>query len=193
MKQPSLNLDLNPNEWAIIKNIIAMRANGDRLIILEDDFNSGYECTQCGGLGHTGKKCPHCRGTGLFKGRAEDGPCPDCRIGTDALAKSLGYVLCPLCNGQGSTIIIPDESKRRPPTGRVIAVGRDVTEFAVGNHVMYTNYTGTDFELMSGVKLRIMKQHDVMCEIKKFNKNASMQDGGMRDEIAQTGVTTQTK
>jgi co-chaperonin GroES (HSP10) len=179
---------LNPKEWAIIKETEALRAIGDRILVLEDEFKSGYECKACGGTGHTDVKCQFCNGTTLFKGQEDGGPCPDCQIGTSDGRKSLGYELCSVCNGKTGTIIVPDSSKRRPLTGVIISAGRLVTEFRIGQRVLYTNYTGTDFDVKGGIKLRVMRQHDVMCEYKQLKQSADIDEGGIRQEIENVGV-----
>jgi hypothetical protein len=53
---------------------------------------------------------------------------------------------------------------------------------------MYTNYTGTDF-VVAGVKLRIMRQHDVLCEHKQLSKKEKTpQSGAIREELLEAGV-----
>lgn len=184
------NHGLDPTQWAIIKETEALRAIGHRILVLEDEFKSGYECRSCGGSGHTDKICKYCNGTGLWRGKPDNGACADCEVGTSDGRKSLGYEICPECKGKTGVIIIPDSAKRRPLTGKVLSVGRDVTEFKVGTHVMYTNYTGTDFEILGGIKLRIMLDHDVMAEYKKLKISPSATEGSMRQELQDHGVAT---
>lgn len=188
---PDNNHGLDPSQWAVIKETEALRAIGHRILVLEDEFKSGYECKVCDGSGHTNEKCPHCKGTGMWKSRQDNGPCPDCEVGTSDGRKSLGYVLCPACKGKSGIIVIPDNAKRRPLTGVVLSVGADVKEFKVGTRVMYTNFTGTDFEVMGGIKLRIMLDHDVMAEYKKLQKiGPTVGEGTMRQELQDHGVAT---
>jgi len=185
--EPMLKFD-DPSEWAIIKETEALRAIGHRILVREDDFKSGYECKACDGKGHTNIKCFHCKGTGQFKGREDGGGCPDCEVGTSDGRKSFGYELCPTCKGLQSSIVIPDSAKRRPPTGVILSVGKDVTEFKVGDRVMYTNYTGTDFEVLGGIKFRIMLDHDVMCEYKKLKQAGSPSTGEIAKELSEVGI-----
>jgi co-chaperonin GroES (HSP10) len=184
------NETLDPNEWAIILETEALRANGSRLVVLEDEFKSGYECKDCDGKGHTDIKCKQCKGTAYHKGKEENGSCPDCEVGTSDGRKSFGYELCATCKGQQARLIIPDSAKRRPLTGRVISAGRKCTEFKVGDRVMFTNYTGTDFEIKGGVKIRIMLEDDVMCEHKKLKKGAASSYSGVIDaELSEAGIS----
>jgi len=179
---------LDPNEWAIIKESEALRAIGDRVLILEDEFRSGFECKTCLGKGHSDIKCKYCKGTGRYKGQDEGFACPDCEVGTSDGRKSFGYELCSACKGLQASIIVPDNSKRPSLTGRVISIGKDVTEFSVNDRVMYTNYTGTDF-IINGVRLRIMKQNDVLCEHKQLTKKEKTPTSGeIRKELQDVGV-----
>jgi co-chaperonin GroES (HSP10) len=157
-------------QWGIISDQTALRPIGDRILVLEDEFKSRYDCTACKGTGHTEEVCPYCLGTKRFKGKKDtDEICPDCTV-TGELNKTFGKVICPICKGRQGTIVVPDDSKKRPTTGKIIAVGSLVTEFNVGDNILFTNYTGQDFEV-DGFKLRIMRQHDVYCQRKALNKN----------------------
>jgi co-chaperonin GroES (HSP10) len=179
----------DPSEWAVFLETEALRAIGERILVLEDEFKSGYECKDCDGKGHTDVVCKFCKGRRTYKGLDDGGSCPDCEVGTSDGRKSFGYELCPTCKGQQARVIIPDSAKRRPLTGRILSIGRKVTEFKVGDRVMYTNYTGTDFEIKGGIKVRIMLQHDVMCEHKRLNKSmASPSSGIINKELSNVGV-----
>ena len=65
-----------------------------------------------------------------------------------------------------SGIIIPDSAKEKPLQGEVVAVGNgtkdEKMEIAVGDHVLYGKYSGTEVEL-EGVKYLIMRQSDVLA------------------------------
>jgi co-chaperonin GroES (HSP10) len=185
------HVTLDPAHWAIIKETEALRAIGHRILVLEDEFKSGYECKDCNGSGHTEEKCPHCFGTGMWKAKPDNGSCPDCEVGTSDGRKSLGFKICPTCKGRSGMIIIPDDAKRRPCTGVILSKGSEVTEFTVGSRVLYTNYTGTDFELLGGVKLRIMLDHDVMAEYKKLKKvSPSIGTGAITKDLQEHGIAT---
>lgn len=63
-------------------------------------------------------------------------------------------------------IIIPDTAKEKPLQGKVIAVGNGTKDeemvIAVGDHVLYGKYSGTELEL-EGEKYLIMRQSDVLA------------------------------
>ena len=65
-----------------------------------------------------------------------------------------------------SGIIIPDTAKEKPLQGEVVAVGNgtkdETMEVAVGDHVLYGKYSGTEVEF-EGVKYLIMRQSDVLA------------------------------
>lgn len=158
----------------------SMEAYNDRIVVLVDSYKSGRECSKCGGKGHLGVKCPYCLGTGTFKGKGEDS-CPDCTIGSGPLSKTLGHVACDLCSGQGtSSIIVPEDAEKRPTTGVITSVGwlchqiktpegyipRPVAScLAVGDRVIFTNFSGNEYELGSAKKkfvVRILKEAEVL-------------------------------
>lgn len=63
-------------------------------------------------------------------------------------------------------IIIPDTAKEKPLQGKVVAVGNGTKEeemvIAVGDHVLYGKYAGTELEF-EGEKYLIMRQSDVLA------------------------------
>ena len=176
-------------QLAIIGESEALRATGRRCLIREDDFKSGLECKACDGTGHTNVKCQYCKGTTFFKGELDQGPCPDCETGTQGVRKSSGYEVCSVCKGRSALIVIPDDSKRRPCTGVVISVGPDVTEWEIGMRVLYTNYTGTDFDMKGGVKIRVILEQDIMAEYKQYDSSPGVYQGGAQKEATDVGVT----
>lgn len=63
-------------------------------------------------------------------------------------------------------IIIPDTAKEKPLQGKVVAVGSGTKDeemvIAVGDHVLYGKYSGTELEY-EGEKYLIMRQSDVLA------------------------------
>ena len=63
-------------------------------------------------------------------------------------------------------IIIPDTAKEKPLQGKVVAVGNGTKDeemvIAVGDHVLYGIYAGTELEF-EGEKYLIMRQSDVLA------------------------------
>jgi RecJ-like exonuclease len=103
---------------------LTMEAHADRLIVVQDPFVSGYECTTCGGKNVRNEvsyvACSDCRGTGQRAISMSDSykKCSTC--------DGTGQVPCPDCDGKGGVIIVPDASERRPTTGTIVSVGDQI-------------------------------------------------------------------
>jgi co-chaperonin GroES (HSP10) len=102
---------------------LTMEAFNDRLLVIEDEFRSGYECPAC-----VGKKkikspeleelvCENCEGTGKSV-ISKEARCPRC--------KGSGRTLCEVCNGKGGVIVVAQASERRPTTGTVVSIGDSI-------------------------------------------------------------------
>lgn len=136
---------------------LKFRALGDRVIILEDEFKTGYECTHCGGTGKVA--CGDCGGTGTYKRGQVDIKCSQCRDGA---------VTCPECNGKGGLIVAPEIAQRRPTTGKVVSAGLECEVLKPGQSVMYSNFAGYVVDLARAgrtVTLRILHETEVLCEL----------------------------
>lgn len=134
---------------------LTFSAKGDRIIIREDEFKTGYECTRCGGA--TAVSCDACTGTGLSP-TTKHARCSTC-AGTKK-------VICPQCEGKGGLLIAPETSQRRPTTGVIVSVGPTCKDSHVGDGVMYSNFAGYVVDLAdagSPVTLRILHETEVLC------------------------------
>jgi co-chaperonin GroES (HSP10) len=138
-------------------------ARGDRVLIQEDEFKSGYECTVCGGSGKA--PCEACGGSGSSATVAE-ARCATC--------EGSGSYTCSQCNGKGGLLIAPDVSQRRPTTGTIVSVGPGIwqhgvfvpNELQVGERVLYSNFAGYVIDLDRAgkkVTLRILHEPEVLC------------------------------
>src|SRR4029077_11404577 len=114
-----------------------MEAFNDRLLVIEDEFRSGYECTtclgkmkvpcaKCGARGYA--VCDNCRGSGQSM-LAPGARCTLCtgvgKLLCDVCAGNK-VVTCAACEGRGVAeggIVIPEASERRPTTGVVVSTG----------------------------------------------------------------------
>jgi co-chaperonin GroES (HSP10) len=135
---------------------IGFIALGDRVIILEDDFRSGYECKTCGGHGNV--KCTECD-----NGKSRLNPEMKCKNCTGAL-----HVVCPDCGGKGGLIVIPDQNKRRPSTGLIVSAGELCKVLTEGENVVYSNFAGIDIDLnIEGreVTVRILHETEVLSKV----------------------------
>lgn len=183
----------DPKFWGIINahtpTPLALRPIGLRILILEDPFKSRYECKTCKGKGHTNETCPQCLGKKYIASKldGEESTCPSCTFrGERNIA--YGKVFCPDCNGSGGILIIPDDSKKPPTTGTVLAVGDGVLQFKPGDRVLYSNYTGSKFE-MDGCTIRLCMEHEVYCEVRSMSKS-SVSEENPAQELSTVGMPT---
>lgn len=135
---------------------IKFRALGDRLIVQEDEFKSGYECPDCEGHGTT--QCTDCNGTGVSP-RVPEARCRVC--------EGKGNAVCQTCQGKGGSIIVPDVSQRRPTTGVIVSAGPN-TRLHEGQSIMYSNFSGYVIDLERAgrkVTLRVIHESEALCEL----------------------------
>jgi RecJ-like exonuclease len=108
---------------------MTMEAHADRLLVVQDPFVSGYECTTCGGKNVVNEvsyvSCEDCKGRGTHlvtsvAAREEfiEKKCSTC--------SGKGAIPCPACEGKGGLIVVPDASERRPTTGTIASVGDQI-------------------------------------------------------------------
>jgi len=128
-------------------------ALGDRVLIEEDPFRSGYECSKCGGLGKIA--CDNCGGTRTRNGKK----CSIC-------ADTDGSLTCPECSGKGGLIVTPDIAQRRPTSGTVKSAGRKCKYLKPGDSVLYSNFAGYVVDLNRAgtpVTLRILHETEILA------------------------------
>ena len=65
-----------------------------------------------------------------------------------------------------SGFYVPDSAKEKPQIGAVVAVGKEVKEVKVGDHVVYSQYK-PDQVKVDGDELMIMKEEDVLAIAKQ--------------------------
>lgn len=127
-------------------------ALGDRVLIEEDPFRSGYECTTCEGKCRV--KCPSCHGT---QAKENGKKCSECEE---------GRILCPSCGGKGGIIVTPDIAQRRPTSGTVVSAGRKCKWLSPGDSVLYSNFAGYVVDLNRAgepVTLRILHETEILA------------------------------
>jgi co-chaperonin GroES (HSP10) len=133
-------------------------ACGDRVVIREDEFRSGYECTQCNGA--TKIVCTNCEGTGHSKVNSH-ARCSECHGETS--------ITCPTCQGKGGLLVVPEASERRPSSGQIMSAGEGCQLFTVGEDVLYSNFAGQTIDLERAgitVTIRILHEKEILCRIR---------------------------
>lgn len=139
-------------------------ALGDRILIKEDEFKSGYECQHCAGAGK--HPCVECKGVGSH----------DVTLGQYGVAKKCshctgtGQVTCSECKGKGGLLIAPETSQRRPTTGTIVSLGPDCKHLSLNQSVLYSNFAGYVVDLSvadrtAPVVLRILHESEVLCAL----------------------------
>lgn len=148
-----LSTELNqPNIFAI--GNLKFKALGDRLILEEDPFRSGYECQRC--EGRCKVACDDCHGTQTKDNGKKCSVCSD------------GFVRCPECGGKGGTLIAPDTAQRRPTSGTVRSVGPSCKELKLGDTVLYSNFAGYVVDLARAggtITLRILHETEILAQM----------------------------
>src|SRR6516225_8505324 len=137
---------------------VKFAASGDRLLIVEDKFRSGYECRTCEGTGKLA--CTECGGTGSYFRGDHKFKCSSC--------EGTGVIVCLVCKGKGGTLVVPETSQRRPSTGKVVSVGEKVKHFAVGESVLYSNFAGHAMDIPMGgetIVLRILHESELLAVV----------------------------
>jgi chaperonin GroES len=61
---------------------------------------------------------------------------------------------------------VPDSAKEKPQMGEVVAVGKEVKEVKVGDHIVYSQYK-PDQVKVDGDELMILKEEDVLAIAKR--------------------------
>jgi len=168
---------------------MTMQAHADRLLIVQDPFVSGYECTVCGGKNVINQVshviCPECSGLG-FNWRKRD-LADDLKVKCSH-CEGRGLVRCPACEGKGGVIIVPDASERRPTTGTIASIGNEVTHFERGQSVIYPSFAGHAYDLtaedMQGnpvqITIVILRESEVLAkisghlELRRVKKSAAL-------------------
>lgn len=127
-------VEKKPNKFEI--GPLKFSGFGDRVLIEQDAFVSGYECPDCNGSGisplNPNMTCKSCGGKGVREGG----------------------------------IIIPDESQRKPTTGSIVSVGPDCKYLKVGQAVLFSSYAGHTIDLDRAgfrVVLRVLHETEVLC------------------------------
>lgn len=145
-----------------------MEALDDRIMVIEDEFRSGYECAQC--LGKQTVICPECAGLGQYEGIGGKNwkKCSAC--------SGTGKVKCPACDGKGALLVTPEVSERRPTTGRIVSIGQNVRSEKLirGVSVIFPSHIGHVYEVQAWdqngnevmVVVRIMRENEVLAKVK---------------------------
>lgn len=146
------DVEITRNEGVFEVEGLKFWALGDRVLIQEDEFKSGYECGECEGKGAV--ECVECEGKGSHGVKK----CSHCG--------GQGVVRCQACGGKGGLLVAPETAQRRPTTGRVVSLGEACKVLELGQSVMYSNFAGYVVDLARAGKtitIRILHESEVLC------------------------------
>jgi len=176
---------------------ISLMAVEDKIIVMFDDYKSGYECKTCSGKGKM-SGCMTCECTGMDRFNQQ---CKNCG-GKGALFE----YICPDCQGKGGILVIPESAKSLPTTGVVVSMGpkteameliqgiREVKEskfytgnqekallqklqeipIRLGSRVIFGPHVGTLIPFKGNIKLKIMRVHEPLAVL--FGKDSAARD-----------------
>lgn len=147
---------------------VELEALGHRIIVVRDEFRSGYECPTCQGKGSI--VCDGCGGNGKSL-VAMNARCARCQ--------GQKTVVCPECKGReimDGGLYVPERAENRPTTGTVASVGElvDPKILKVGDGVMFPSYCGVEIDLTAydlnneeiPIAMVILSDNEVQTKIK---------------------------
>ena len=161
----------------IVNGKIAVEATEDKIVVQLDPFKTGYECKKCGGSGKEPKICNICQGEG--KNRFGE----VCKTCEGDQSKFLGQD-CRECRGIGSLIVIPESAKTLPTSGRIVSTGPACVSRKIGERVLFGAHTGYFLPFKGNIKLRILREYEVMCMIHSIDTDIALGDFMVLEEDA---------
>lgn len=160
---------------------LEMEATGEKMIVIQDEFRFGTECTACGAkdirmISQTEQRsvveCPDCLGSGRVRKAGNKDLTVKC-----STCEARGWVVCPACNGTGTEaglIAHPQDRERRPTTGMIVSKGDRVTKYNRGDSIIYPSYCGDFWTLEAEdihgqqvtVVIGIISENDAIARVK---------------------------
>ena len=113
----------NVNVVELVNLDISLMAIEDKIIVLHDNYKSGYECEDCNETGFV--TCTSCDGSGLNR---FDSNCTTC--------EGKKQLVCPVCKGQKLIIEIPQSARTLPTTGVVVSMGPECHAMKITKEVI---------------------------------------------------------
>ncbi len=150
---------VSTNDNVLKVGSVEFEAWGDRVLILEDEFKTGYECTRCNGEGKVA--CENCGGSGTLSYGGPEMTCAVCNKG--------GKQVCPVCEGKGGLLIAPETAQRRPTTGTVMSVGPTCKYAHVNESFLYSSFAGYSVDMTvedEDVTIRILHETELLARVK---------------------------
>jgi DnaJ-class molecular chaperone len=163
---PEINIDTKSN--VITLGQASFEAFFNRIIVLEDEYRSGYECPRCEGKDIRREisyvVCDGCDGRGT-SAVVKEAVCKVCH--------GDGVMVCPDCKGKGAMIVVPDDATLRPTTGTVVSKGETAKHWELGDKVIFPSSVGHRYVIGGKTKdgreikkaIIILRDEEVMCRM----------------------------
>jgi co-chaperonin GroES (HSP10) len=62
-------------------------------------------------------------------------------------------------------ILIPEKAQRRPTVGKIIAIASDITEWEIGEKIVYGLYSGTVINFKGQPAFRILNRDEILATV----------------------------
>lgn len=131
-----------------IQNLgISLMAVEDKIIVMFDEYKSGYECKDCKGTGKVHYLCDcELNSHPGYRNRFKEVTCERCHGDYEKARKE---IQCKICKGFGNIIEIPQSAKTLPTTGVVVSMGPETpamkqTELILNQQIKLNLSAGTD-------------------------------------------------
>lgn len=170
-EQP-LNVDTSSAENVIfiVAGKLGLEAIEDKILILIDKFKSGYECKECNATGvYIGCEC-------AIEGRyGTNSNGKSCRFFDVCQTKLVG-AKCRVCNGTGSTLIMPENARSIPTSGVIVSTGPSCKIRKIGERVLFGAHTGYFLPFKGNAKIRCMREDEPLCKIHAIDNTQTLGD-----------------
>ena len=80
-----------------------------------------------------------------------------------------GFVQCEICKGRGASMVVPEDSMRRPTSGLVKSLGPLCKFLQAGDRVVYSNQMGHCINYKHNVVFRTMREDEIMMRLHGTN------------------------
>lgn len=169
---PKLDVNVgNENFLELPELNVAFEGISNKIIVLLDRYQSGYECPKCKGMQKV-VRTTRCKCDPIDYNPDEDvapgtrnrhgALCEDC-AGDFMSKRSRVEIDCPVCKGKGGNIIIPDSAKSLPTTGVVLSKGPDVTKIRLHRRIIATPFSGTFLPMKGNARIKVYTENEPLC------------------------------
>jgi hypothetical protein len=177
--EESLKVDTSSVENVIfvVAGKIGLEAVEDKMLILIDKFRSGYECKDCNETGHyINCQCEREGTPGKVKTRLHEKECPYC-TGSEVVRNNRRTLdRCTSCNGTGSTLKLPENTRGIPTSGVIVSIGPLCKTRKIAERVLFGSHTGYFLPFKGNAKIRCMREDEILCKVYSVMNNEVLGD-----------------